>query len=277
MRALQPCPACGASVETGSAFCSLCGRKIASREPGEEIRCPVHPEFRAIRPCPRCGTFACGRCLTLTGSGEEVCAACHARSPDEPLPWDLREELGTLKAFWLTSWKLITAPTATFASAPRDAPLSSSVLFCGLASFASMLTTSLFYAGIGLFAGGTNLAMTGVFLGYLLAMPLLGIASLFGVGAIDHLLLTLVRAKPASFSVTIRASALSCAPYLVGLVPVCGFYVFPLWSAVLKVLAYRGMHRTSAPKAAVAALWPAALMGLAMVLVFLSSLSALER
>ena len=56
------------------------------------------------------------------------------------------------------------------------------------------------------------------------------------------------------------AGALSMAPYAVGLIPLCGLYVFPIWSLVLKVFAYRAFHRTTGGKAAAGALLPLAVL-----------------
>jgi len=58
--------------------------------------------------------------------------------------------------------------------------------------------------------------------------------------------------------VTFRGTALAMAPFLCGLVPLCGYYVFPIWWVVLKVFAYRAFHRTTGGKAAFGAIGPIA-------------------
>ena len=98
-----------------------------------------------------------------------------------------------------------------------------------------------------------TLGMTTMMLGFLL------VGVLF-VAALDHLALMLLGAQPKGFSVTVRASALSMGPYLVGLLPFCSLYVFPLWAIVLRVFANMHLHKTTAGKAVAAVLLPIALL-----------------
>jgi hypothetical protein len=77
---------------------------------------------------------------------------------------------------------------------------------------------------------------------------------------IDHLGLMLLGAKPKSYTVTVRANALSMGPYLVGLVPFCGFYVFFLWALVLRIIAIMYLHKTTAGRATAAVLLPVVLL-----------------
>jgi hypothetical protein len=58
----------------------------------------------------------------------------------------------------------------------------------------------------------------------------------------DHLVLRLAGA-PKDFQVTLRANALSQAPYLLGLIPLLGMQIAPFWTMVVRVFAYRGMHQ----------------------------------
>ncbi|MBI3183093.1 MAG: YIP1 family protein [Myxococcales bacterium] len=260
MTAAPCCGACGAALEPESVYCSFCGARLVERAKGEEVRCAVHPELKAIRPCPRCGTFACGECLVRSALDEWLCAACHERSPDVPLPWDLRGEVGHLKAFFRTCWLLLKAPSRSLRAAPRAAPISSSVLFAVLANVASVATTCALYVLMAVVAqfrsdaaGGAReeaLMMLVGAVSYLVLAPGIGLAAMFVLGGLDHLVLRAVGAKPGGFPVTLRAVALSSAPMVLGLIPLCGCYVFPLWGLVLKVLAYRALHRTSGWKAA---------------------------
>ncbi|HEY0882606.1 MAG TPA: YIP1 family protein, partial [Archangium sp.] len=49
-------------------------------------------------------------------------------------------------------------------------------------------------------------------------------------------------------------------PALVGLLPLCSIYVFPLWSLVLRIFALRAFHKTSAGAATAAVLIPIAVL-----------------
>lgn len=71
--------------------------------------------------------------------------------------------------------------------------------------------------------------------------------------ALDHLVFRLERTGQ-PFSVTLRANALSLSPNLMGLIPLCGAYVSPLWTLGLRIYAYRALHRTGWGTAALGAL-----------------------
>jgi hypothetical protein len=275
------CPSCKTPYAAGSIYCSVCGfpleRPVVMAVPapastGGLPACAVHPGVMAVRPCPRCGTFACASCLVTMPAGDQLCVRCEASGVAGLLPWDQREQLGTLRAFFSTSWKVISGPDVTFTSARQEGSLGSSMLFATLANIAGMLTTLVAYGFIfggmflfggengGLFKEWSGPAVAGMIvagvLGYLVLLVLMGLGSLLFFSALDHLALKLVGANPAAWTVTVRAYALSMGPYLVGLIPFCGFYVFPIWSLVVRVFAYKGLHRTSGGKAALGALLP---------------------
>jgi hypothetical protein len=65
-----------------------------------------------------------------------------------------------------------------------------------------------------------------------------------------------VLARPRSFSVTLRAHALSTGVYLLGLMPFCSLYVFPVWALVLRVLANMHLHGIGAGRATAGVLLP---------------------
>ncbi len=266
------CPSCGAPALAGALFCQGCGASLQVRAVEGQPACAVHPDRQALRPCPRCGSFACAQCLRTTPSGEERCAACEARAPAELLPWDRREELGTLRAFFQTGWLLIQKPTVTFERVSPRASVGSSLLYCALSSLALILTTLVLY-GVGfgaVFAFGLSkgeakglpggLAAVGIGLGvfvfYLVMVVAYGMVSALALSGLEHLMLKLLGVKPLGWEVSLRAHCLGMAPYLVGLVPVCGLYVAPIWALVLRILAYKAFHKTTGGKAAGAVLIP---------------------
>ncbi|MHB8874706.1 MAG: YIP1 family protein [Myxococcaceae bacterium] len=273
------CPSCQTPIIAGTSFCSACGNRLAVASRPGQAACAAHPELAAVKTCPRCGNFACPGCLVMLPGGVELCRRCESSGLAGFLPWDRREELGTLRAWWQTSMKLISAPNVTFAQTPQDGSLGSSLLFASISYVMGMLTTLLLYAiilgGVFAFGGmkdgpfeGTGAAAgvaigVGIFLAYFVMLVVMGMVSLMFMSALDHLALKLVGANPGPWTVTVRAGALSMAPYLVGLIPLCGLYVFPIWSIVLKVFAYRALHRTTGGKAAAGALLP---VGALMVL-----------
>jgi|GEM_PF-6153221 len=77
----------------------------------------------------------------------------------------------------------------------------------------------------------------------LVGPPMFLLLTLVSAG-VDHLVL---RAAGVSrgFRVTLRANALSQAPWALGIIPFLGTQVAPFWALVSRVYAYRGLHRTT--------------------------------
>lgn len=263
------CPWCQAENPEAALACAACHNPLQGEE-ATAARCPAHPLVPAPTPCGRCGTFHCGRCLTRVGQ-QWRCGSCLRLGGT--LPWDERARLGTLRAWWQTSLKLITAPEATLAAAGREAPISDSLLFSGLSTLAGFGTTVVLYAlfggavlATGLFGQKPPDLATGALVAPVMLVGLLVLVlttHLVGVlfyAGLDHLGLSLLGVQPRPYPVTVRANALALGPYLLGLVPLCGLYVFPLWSLVLRVLALRSLHRTTGGRAAAAVLVPTLLL-----------------
>ncbi len=275
------CPTCQRAVPAEATFCPSCGNRL--RAGPMDARCAIHRDTPAVATCARCGSFACRTCATTLPDGTVVCEVCKTREQGG-IPWDRREELGTVKAWWKTSLLVVQKPTAAFAAARPDAPMGSSVLFAVLSSLAGMLTTVLLYAAIiggalmiaaaegknpdleGWNPGLVGLATLGGIAAYLALVAVGSVMQLFIVSGLEHLSLRLVGAQPNAFEVTVRGHALAMGPYVVGLVPICGLYAFPIWSMVLRVFAYRQMHQTTTGKAVGGVLLPiGAFFGLAIV------------
>lgn len=264
-----PCPQCRAFVVPGAQFCGVCGTSLLREAvPGSsEPVCAVHPQMLSLRACERCGNFACARCLRQSDRGEALCESCHARTPSGQLPWDRREELGTLKAYWETCLDLMFRPLPTFERMRPTGSMGSSLGFAMLSGFVAIFTTMLIYMGLmALFpipmdrmeSDNTSPAelrgfMVGIFGMWIVLAPLLGLVFTLFTSALDHLMLRLTGTEQ-TFEVTLRGNAFSQAPFLLGLVPFCSLYVAPFWALGLRVIAYRHLHTTTWGKAALGAL-----------------------
>ncbi len=252
------CPACGYYNPLGAQTCFHCSLALPVPAAGD-ARCARHAEVQATGACSRCGTFGCGQCLTSQGT-DWLCPACVERSG--VLPWDERETIGLWRAWWRTSLKLIAAPIQTLSTAQPEASLSSSALYVTLSSLFGFGATFLLYGvgfavAIAFVPDKTDAGLfVGLYLGCVVFLLVSQVGGLFVVAGVDHLGLLLFGAGPRSYAVTARAYALSTAPYLVGLLPLCGFYVFPLWSLVLRVLANIHLHRTTPGRATLAVIAP---------------------
>ncbi|MEW5737890.1 MAG: YIP1 family protein [Myxococcota bacterium] len=262
------CQACGAYNPAGTSACLQCGALLAATVDPAGPKCRLHPETPAAGTCGRCGSFGCGVCLTQRGD-QWLCSDCLGRVGT--LPWDERESIGTWRAWWRTCVQLISSPTSTLESARSDGSFGGSVLF-------SLLST---LVGYGMTVGVLSLSvipamvlgakrgeagdLTGVaivllgFVFYAVLILVVQMAILLVFAALDHVMLLMLGAQPKRYEVSVRANALAMAPALVGLVPLCGVYVWPLWAIVLRIIALMHLHKTTAGKAAAAVLIPTVL------------------
>lgn len=271
----MPCPVCGYANPAGTAKCAACGTQLIEEPKPQarlgDARCATHPDQAALSPCARCGTFYCGACLERSADGQFYCVQCRTRSA---LPWDQRDELGLLRAWFLTSKQLMLDPTTTLKSTPRDASVGSSLLYALVSTLCGFVPTlALYLVGFGgmlLFAANESSSKLGgaefgvgavgaiaIFIFYLLFLVGIQIVSMFVLSGIEHLVLQLAGERDlGAYTVTLRAHALGMAPFALGLIPVCGFMVMGLWSLVLRCITLMHLQKVTAGKAVAAVLAP---------------------
>ncbi|HEX8538277.1 MAG TPA: YIP1 family protein [Cystobacter sp.] len=269
-----PCPYCQHPFPPGAQSCPGCGASLLLEAVpgGTHPVCAVHPTLRGLGTCTRCGTFACARCLRAGPRGETLCVRCHQLEPDAPIPWDQREELGTLRAFWKTLVQVLIHPSF-FSQARAEGRKRDSLLFVLLSSLPGCFMTGLVYMALftampammeafadpnkptGDGSGPAFMRWMGV--GMLVGFSLLGppaFVAMTVVGAgVDHLVLRM-GGVTRPFGVTLRAHSLSQAPWALGVVPIVGMQVAPFWALVSRYFAYRGLHRTTTGTALAGAL-----------------------
>ncbi|MBL8949536.1 MAG: hypothetical protein JNK82_02080 [Myxococcaceae bacterium] len=293
----MPCPVCGFTNPAGTFKCSACGTQLVA-EPKPVARagdavCAIHKDTPALQPCGRCGTFYCVACLERAPDGQMYCVTCRSRST---LPWDQREQLGLMRAWWQTSKALMLEPTATLQSAPRDAPVGSSLVYALISNLVGFMPTLALYmvlivgalvfatnesskglGGPGMALGGVGMVVALVF--YIVLAIGIQIVSLFGLAGVEHLVLHLAGEREiGGYTATLRAHALGLAPFALGLIPICGFMVMGLWSLVLRCITLMHLQKVSAGKAVAAVLAPVIVLcgcgGLAYVFIIAAAVSA---
>lgn len=259
------CTACGYYNPPHQLTCFHCALPLPI--PSGDAICAVHPVVKAQGACSRCGTFGCGDCLSSRGA-DWLCSKCMSLVSE--LPWDERESLGLWRAWWRTAVLMISSPNVSLATAAPDAALGSSVGFASLSALVGLVPT--FLVGTPLLvlmqsfsperAAVPNMALFLVLgmLVYLAITFAFTLGSMFFISGLEHATLKLLGAKPRSFTVTVRAHALAMSPYLLGVIPFCSFYVYPLWAMVLRIMALMHLHKTSAGKAAAAVILPVLLL-----------------
>jgi hypothetical protein len=241
------------------------------------------PDERA-RFCPFCGVALPGGSVTSAG-GDPAWAlptgALEARSapaevPAEawPVPWEQRATLGFIQGYWQTTKAVMSTPTQAFERmAPITGrwwdPLSYSMVssFLGVSGILVIYLAAFGVVGVvGFVQEKTKIApseglMVAAIIGlivvmFLILIPLSAIMSAFVMGGLEHLMLKLVGVKTRGFEATLRGTCYSTAPMILGAIPLCGAYVYPVWQLVCRIFAYRGLPKTTGGRATAAVLLP---------------------
>ncbi len=94
--------------------------------------CALHPDQFAGTTCPRCGNFTC---VTCNPDGKTNCPSCQKLTADSQrglVPWERREELGLVTAFWQQLKDTIFQPTKFWATVDRNRPAGEAFWFAWL-------------------------------------------------------------------------------------------------------------------------------------------------
>ncbi|WP_338873194.1 YIP1 family protein [Myxococcus stipitatus] len=265
------CPSCQAPVALGELRCRACESSLLMAPPPDSgaAVCAVHPAWVSVQSCARCGAFACAACLRSGPKGALYCVRCQERSQHEPLPWDQREELGLMKAFWRTCVEVMLRPGAAFTRMQPEGRVRDSLLFVLLSTFTGYFTTVVLYFAIlmafpnfekvfshgqqRMDTGSFRLAIGALFIFWWVMAPLGNMAGTLLAAGMDNLVLRMTGA-PSSFNTTLRGHAFSQGVFLLGLIPFCSLYVTPLWSIGVRIMAYQKLYRLGWGRATVGAL-----------------------
>lgn len=266
---MQTCPWCSAPLPPLAARCEACSRFLPVPAEAGKPACAKHPAFIAQGPCKRCGTFSCVACF----DGTEFCTDCRKLGVAN-LPWDERRQLGMWKAFWRTVPEVMLRPDKTFATLAPQGGAFESLLFMAIATLLSIITSvvalGVLVGGAMIFVGnssaeadvpnklgpaaalGIGAAATAIYLALGFVITFMG---MLVISLLDHLLVRMFGGK-GDYEVTLRATALTMAPGVIGLVPFCGAYIWPVWTLVARCFAYKGMHKLPTGQAVAAAVIP---------------------
>ncbi len=238
----------------------------------EGAACAIHPDVPARFVCSRCGNFGCEACAFSEVPKREVCRACAAKGLGEPIPWERRKEIGTLRAFWETVKLASLSPTRFFRTPTVQPSIVSAVVFGAAAPTLGLILSYAVIAVTVMLAGGVAAAVLSGderWLGGLLGAygcviaGMSPLALIFGpaqaltgaavAAAGSHGTLALLKKTNAGFEDTLRAVCYANAPRLFQAIPVVGFFTY-FWSVGLEVVALRETHRCGTDVALAAAL-----------------------
>jgi hypothetical protein len=182
------------------------------------------------------------------------------------LPWEHRQQLGLVKAWFDTVSLLITRPSEAFTMMRPEGGLTDPLLFGVIGGCAGSVVSILFQGltssipGFGgnnevfRYFGVSHLAFIII---YAVLSPLLVAFGLFLCSAILHLCLMLVGGANRSFETTFRVVCFTGgSANLFSMIPVCGGFIAFVYSIVLYCIGLSRAHPTTTGKALLAIFLP---------------------
>ena len=181
------------------------------------------------------------------------------------LPWEHREQLGFLKAYFDTVSMVLLKPGEAFALMKTEGDMMGPLLFAligGCAGIIVSVLVQLALHSIGFMADRQSamfgMGVVGLWsIGYIILSPVIVIVFAFIISGILHLCLMIVGGAKKSFETTFRVVCFSSgSTYLLSMVPFCGGMIAGVWNIVVEIIGLARAHETDTGKAVMAVLLP---------------------
>lgn len=202
------------------------------------------------------------------------------------LPWEHREQLGILKAYFDTVSMVLTQPAAAFSMMKTEGDMMGPMLFALIGGSAGLIVSLLLQIALHSvgFMANRQTAMFGMgvvgiwSIGYIILIPVIVIVGMFVGSGILHLCLMILGGAKKPFETTFRVVCFSSgSTYLLSMVPFCGGVIAGVWNIVLECIGLARAHETDTGKAVMAVLLPIVVCcGGAMLIAILGGFSALS-
>ncbi len=252
------------------------------------MACRNHPLVdTGIEHCEICAETYCADCL-VEFQEKRVCGECKTQvvadlefggrvSGDGVLPpWERREELGLVGAFWQTSKAVILTPNDFFDKMEKNSQSFTCLLYAVivqvLAAIANWIYSVVMFGIIAAVAGGGGefeQAMAGPFgvgvqgfIGVIFA-PIGAIIGVFVGAGLMHLYLYVTKLARVPYQQTMRGLCYAHAPQLLLLIPIpfLNQIVGGIWTIVAEVIMINRLHKCGWLHAIASLLWIAVLCG----------------
>jgi hypothetical protein len=207
----------------------------------------------------------------VTGAGTNV-------PPEAGLPWENRERIGFVTAFFQTVGMILVKPTEAFAIMKKEGGLVDPLLFTligGSIGVLISLALQVLLNSLGLaFGGNEGVAALGAMgaVSFLLIflVPVMVVLYAFVAAGIFHLCLMLLGGVSRPFETSLRVVCYAAgATNLLQVIPGCGGFIAALWALILYILGMSTAHQTTVGKAIGAVLLPFVLCCAGIVLIFM--------
>jgi hypothetical protein len=181
------------------------------------------------------------------------------------LPWEHREQLGMLKAFFDTLSLVLTRPDTAFALMKTEGDIFGSLLFALIGGSIGMIVAFCFHMvlhSVGFLADRQNamfgMGLAGVWaIWYVVFIPVFVALGMFIGSGILHLCLMIVGGAKKTFETTFRVVCFSYgSTSLLCMIPFCGGIIACIWNIVLECIGLARAHETDTGTAVMAVLLP---------------------
>ncbi len=216
------------------------------------------PEFAATGTPPPTEPGA------IPEAGVSMTPGVLAVAPANGLPWDRRQELGLVAAFFETMKMVLLNPSAAFTAMKPEGGLGDPLIFAligGSVGCFFYFLFSIFMSSLGVMSDRNALAgLLGLGVGTIFVfifIPIfVGIAAFIGSGIL-HLCLMLVGGARRTFETTFRVVCFSLgSTYPLLIIPICGGFVSGIWCAVAECIGLARAHPTTTGRAILAVILP---------------------
>jgi hypothetical protein len=191
-------------------------------------------------------------------------------SSSNSLPWEMRKQIGYLKAFWENFKLSMLEPGRFFESVPSEGDYISPLFYGMICISIGMIFTTLYqflFRGLSLLLQlfthhpaneiilGTSVSAI-ITLAVVVASPIAGFVNLFLYSAIFHFFLWMVGGNKKGYEATFRVFAYAQGPQLLQIVPILGAFVTFVWQYVLLIIGFKKVHQATTGQAVATVLLP---------------------
>jgi len=221
---------------------------------GTHSMCAIHAQKEAEGVCTRCGNFYCDECRGMI-DGQPFCAPCYYKMEGEAryIVWeDASSSMSFYNKFMATVKEVMFSPSTFFDSMPLKGGYGKPILFAMICMGLGSIGIAILQVGmlvLGASSGGRSLNPGFlIVMGFmyvivmLVSIPMSVVMAVFVGGGIYHGCLKLFGGGEKGYEATVRVLCYATAPYILGLIPLCGMYIGAFWQMGLQIYGAKRAH-----------------------------------
>lgn len=220
-------------------------------------------EVAAAEPAAATAAAAPGRESTTPPVSAPIASGPTAATPGAGLPWEHRQQLGFVKAFFDTLVLVLTKPVEAFAMMKTEGGLVEPAIYALIGGTIGIVVSTLIslpFQSIAFMANQSTFGTFGMGIPWLLGLilaPIRVAIVIFVLSGLIHLSLMLLNGARKPFEATFRVVCFafgSASP--ISIIPLCGWFIAPIYNLVLDCMGIARAHEIDTGKAVMAVLLP---------------------